>query len=229
MKLVGIVGRAYYNLDKQEIFQIHEPTRRFLTSYDDVAFVSILPFGDFNYVDYSNGVDEIKEEDKKKLDYILNMCDGFVIPGGTYTYNCDEYVMKYAIEKDKPMLCICAGFQAICSMFSKNRDRFDMSKEFNNKDLHYASKFEYAHDINITKNTLLYDILKEDKIKVNSVHKNYIDNELEELIPCAYSDDGILEAVYLKEKKCILGLEWHPEALIDESSKKIIDYFVSKL
>ena len=157
------------------------------------------------------------------------MCDGFVIPGGTYTYNFDEYVMKYAIEKDKPMLCICAGFQAICSMFSKNRDRFDMSKEFNNKDLHYASKFEYAHDINITKNTLLYDILKEDKIKVNSVHKNYIDNELEELIPCAYSDDGILEAVYLKEKKCILGLEWHPEALIDESSKKIIDYFVSKL
>ena len=106
MKLVGIVGRAYHNLDNQEIFQIHEPTRRFLTSYNDVTFVSILPFGDFNYIDYSEGGDEFKEEDKKKLDYILDMCDGFVVPGGTKTYKFDEYIMKYAIEKDKPMICV---------------------------------------------------------------------------------------------------------------------------
>ena len=229
MKLVGIVGRAYYNLDKQEIFQVHEPTRRFLTSYDDVTFVSILPFGDFNYVDYIDGVDEIKEEDKKKLDYILDMCDGFVIPGGTYTYNFDEYVMKYAIDNDKPLMCICAGFQALCNMYSKDRNKFDMSKEFDNKEIHHVSKYEYVHDVNITKDTLLYDILKEARIKVNSIHKNYIDHELTDLIPCAYSDDGILEAVYLPNKKCVLGLEWHPEGIFDEYTKKITDYFVSKL
>ena len=216
MKLVGIVGRAYWNLDKQEIFQIHEPTRRFLTSYDDVTFISILPFGDYNYIDLDNGEDTFTESDKKKLDYILDKCDGF-------------YIMKYAIENDKPLMCICAGFQALCSMYSKDRDKFDMSIELANKEIHHASKFEYVHDVNIIKDTLLYDILKEDKIKVNSVHNNYINNELNDLIPCAYSDDGVLEAVYLKDKKCVLGLEWHPEGILDEYTMKILDYFVSKL
>ena len=54
MKLVGIVGRAYYNLDKQEIFQVHEPTRRFLNSYEDVSYITLLPFGDYNYIDLDN-------------------------------------------------------------------------------------------------------------------------------------------------------------------------------
>lgn len=229
MKLVGIVGRAYWNLDKQEIFQVHEPTRRFLNSYEDVSYITLLPYGDFNYIDLDNGEDTITELDKKKLDYILDKCDGFIVPGGSRVYKFDEYIMKYAIENDKPLMCICAGFQALCSMYSKDRDKFDMSIELANKEIHHASKFEYVHDVNIIKDTLLYDILKEDKIKVNSVHNNYINNELNELIPCAYSDDNILEGVYLPNKKCVLGLEWHPEGILDESSKKIIDYFVSKL
>ena len=229
MKLVGIVGRAYYNLDKQEIFQVHEPTRRFLNSYDDVSYVSILPFEDFDYIKLSPGEDNISESSKKKLDYILEKCDGFIIPGGTNTYNFDEYVMKYAIDNDKPMICICAGFQALCSMHAKNRDRFDMNEELVDDSNHYVSKFEYVHDINIIKDTLLHDIINEDRIKVNSIHHQYVPFELNELIPCAYSDDGVLEAVYLKNKKCVLGVEWHPEGTLDLYTKKITDYFVSML
>lgn len=229
MKLVGIVGRAYWNLDKQEIFQVHEPTRRFLNSYEDVSYITLLPFGDYNYIDLDNGEDTFTESDKKKLDYILDKCDGFIVPGGSRVYKFDEYIMKYAIENDKPLMCICAGFQALCSMYSKDRDKFDMSIELANKEIHHSSKFEYVHDVNIIKDTLLYDILKEDKIKVNSVHNNYINNELNELIPCAYSDDNILEGVYLPNKKFVMGLEWHPEGILDEYTMKILDYFVSKL
>ena len=229
MKLVGIVGRAYWNLDKQKIFQVHEPTRRFLNSYEDVSYITLLPFGDYDYINLSDGEDTFTESDKKKLDYILDKCDGFIVPGGSRVFKFDEYIMKYAIENDKPLMCICAGFQALCSMYSKDRDKFDMSIELTNKEIHHVSKFEYVHVVNIIKDTLLYDILKEDKIKVNSVHNNYINNELNELIPCAYSEDNILEGVYLPNKKFVMGLEWHPEGIIDEYTKKITDYFVSKL
>lgn len=229
MKLIGIVGRAYYNLDKQEIFQVHEPTRRFLNSYEDVSYISLLPFGDYNYINLADGEDIFTDSDKKKLDYILDKCDGFIVPGGSRVFKFDEYVMKYAIDNDKPLLAICAGFQALCNMYAKERTKFIMDVPFMGDNVHYGDKFDYAHDINITKDTLLYDILKEDKIKVNSVHHDYIDFEMNDLIPCAYSDDNILEAVYLKDKKCILGLEWHPEGILDEYTKKITDYFVSKL
>ena len=137
--------------------------------------------------------------------------------------------MKYAIEKDKPMICMCAGFQALCSMYAKDRTEFDMSKELPNEEHHHVSKYDYVHSISIVKDTLLYNILGKDNIMVSSNHTCYVDHELNDLIPCAYSDDGVLEAVCLNDKKCILGVQFHPESLKDESSKKIIDYFVSKL
>ena len=47
----------------------------------------------------------------------------------------------------------------------------------------------------------------------------------------ALSDDGIIEGFEFPNKKFILGIQWHPEISynIDESSKKIIDYFVEVL
>lgn len=229
MKLVGIVGRAYWNLDKQEIFQVHEPTRRFLNSYEDVSYITLLPFGDYNYIDLQDGEDTITESDKKKLDYILDKCDGFIVPGGSRIYKFDEYIMKYAIENDKPLMCICAGFQSLCNMYAKDRTRFNMDSVFEDNPIHHVSKFEYVHNISIIKDTLLHDILKEDNIKVNSIHNEYVDFEMNDLIPCAYSEDNILEAVYLKNKKCVLGFQWHPEGILDEYTMKILDYFVSKL
>ena len=37
---------------------------------------------------------------------------------------------------------------------------------------------------------------------------------------------GIIEGVYMPEKKCIFGLEWHPELLPDNPGYKLFDYFV---
>jgi len=44
----------------------------------------------------------------------------------------------------------------------------------------------------------------------------------------AYSDDGLVEAVELPKKKFVLGLKWHPEAMIgyDEGQAKIIRSFI---
>lgn len=49
MHIIGIVGRSYFNKDKQEIFQIHETIRRVLTKYDDVVTICILPLEDYDY------------------------------------------------------------------------------------------------------------------------------------------------------------------------------------
>ena len=43
----------------------------------------------------------------------------------------------------------------------------------------------------------------------------------------AYAPDGILEAIEMKDKKFIIGVQWHPEGLDDENSNKLFDYFIN--
>ncbi|MBQ5322791.1 MAG: gamma-glutamyl-gamma-aminobutyrate hydrolase family protein, partial [Oscillospiraceae bacterium] len=46
---------------------------------------------------------------------------------------------------------------------------------------------------------------------------------------CAVAEDGIVEAIYHKNKKFIFGVQWHPERdrEIAVNNKKIIDKFIS--
>lgn len=225
MKIIGIVARAYYNIDNQKIFQINESIRRIFTKYDDVICIPLVPTEDINYVDIEVGKDEINT---KKLDYILDKCDGFILPGGTYFYNFDEYVIKHAIKKDKPLLGICLGFQDICSFNAKNRIKFDMNKNIE-KDNHNYDPTKYKHKVTIKKDTKLHKILNKDIISVNSVHHHKVDFELDNVIINAISDDGIIEGVEYPNKKFIIGVQWHPEYLYDENSKLLFDEFINNI
>ena len=224
MHLIGIVGRCYYNKDDQKMVQTHEPVRRLLANRDDCVSITLLPPDDVDYLEINQGDDKVSN----KIDYILDKCDAFIVPGGTYYYSFDEYVMKYAIEHDKPLLCICLGFQALCTMFAKNREQFIMHKRVNLEN-HYGDSKEYKHNVLIKDNTYLKSIIGKDKISVNSVHHDIIDFEMTDLVINAKSDDGIIEGVELPNKKFVLGLQWHPECLMDENTEKIINEFIKNM
>lgn len=225
MKLIGIVGRVYFNRDNQEIIQLNDYIRRVLSNYKDIVSIILLPTNNENYIDMGMGNDNI---DKEKLDYILDKCDGFIVPGGTYWYNFDEYVVEYAIKSKKPILGICAGFQAMCSMFSINRNKFDMTKRLDN-DNHYGKSDKYIHETIIVDNTLLKEIIGEDRIMVNSIHHDYVDFLMNDLVVSSISSDNVIEAVELPNHPFFIGIQWHPEYLFDDNSKKIFDYFIDKV
>ena len=229
MKVVGIVGRAYFNKDKQKIIQVNEDIRKVFTKYDDIVCIEILPTNDIYYSLTKIGEDEITNKDKEKLDYILNMCDGFIVPGGSYFYKFDEYIINHAIKHNKPLLAICLGFQAMCSMFNENRNNFDMTTRLKD-DTHCGPSHKYIHDINIKKDTKLYNIISKDIIPVNSLHHDIIDFIPKDLIISARStNDNIIEAVELNNHKFFIGLEWHPEYLMDEYSIKIFNAFIDSI
>lgn len=225
MRLIGIVGRAYYNKDNQKIIQVNDNIRKALADYEDLALIELLPTNNCYYVDTKMGEDILTDNDKKKLDYILDKCDGFIIPGGTYWYNFDEYIIQHAIKYNKSLLAICAGFQALCSMYAKSRNKFDMTKKLPTS-YHHGKETEYIHNNTIIDNTLLKKIVGKDTIKVNSIHNDYVDFEMNSLIVSSVSEDNIIEAVEFPNKDFILGIEWHPEYLMDEDSVKIFDSFV---
>ncbi len=84
--------------------------------------------------------------------------------------------------------------------------------------------------MDIIKNTPLYNLLKTDEIGVNTYHHQAIKDLAKELKPMAVSKDGLIEAVYLEDKKFIWGIQWHPEFnyLKEETSIKIIKEFINK-
>ena len=228
MKLIGIVARAYYNKDNQKIIQLNEAIRLALAKYDDVVTILLLPTNNEYYIDMNMGEDKLEKSDKEKLNYLLEKCDAFIVPGGSSWYSFDEYVIEHAIKTNKPLLGICAGFQAICSMFAINRDKFDMTSRFKN-DNHYGEPQEYVHKNKILEHTLLMDIIGKDSLMVNSLHHDYIDCKMKDLIISSISEDGVIEAVELLNHPFFLGLEWHPEYLMDVASVKIFDKFVSAI
>lgn len=153
------------------------------------------------------------------VSYYLDICDGFIVPGGITWNEADIEIIKYVFKVNKPLLGICAGMQALA-----NIDTFiDNTIKVDN---HNVPNEEYVHEISIN-DGILKNILNKDKIKVNSRH-NYKVEPKDYFKIDAVSYDGVIEAISFPEFKFIVGLEWHPEDMDDENQNKIFKYFISK-
>lgn len=145
---------------------------------------------------------------------LLKLCDGFILPGGDYE-TIDFLVIKYAYEFDLSLLGICMGMQSLGKYFNGNLELVDN---------HY-SKSDY-HFVNIDSSSKIFKILNRSKIKVNSRHKYKLSNT--DLKTSAYSQDNVIEAIEVPNKKYIIGVQWHPESMIsyDIVSKQLLDSFI---
>lgn len=145
---------------------------------------------------------------------LLKLCDGFILPGGDYE-TIDFLIIKYAYEFDLSLLGICMGMQSLGKYFNGNLELVDN---------HY-SKSDY-HFVNIDSSSKIFKILNRSKIKVNSRHKYKLSNT--DLKIFAYSQDNVIEAIEVPNKKYIIGVQWHPESMIsyDIVSKQLLDSFI---
>ena len=173
-----------------------------------------------------NGKREYSEEDIKVLESVLNLCDGFILPGGDTWYRLDEVVIDYAIRRDKPLLAICLGMQALSKVLSgEKKVGYDNTIKNDTLINHLEPNKNYVHSVIIDKNSKLYSIIGEEKIWVNSRHSYHVP-ELDITLICARSSDGLIEGVELKDRKFIIRVQWHPESnLEDKSSKKLFKAF----
>lgn len=153
------------------------------------------------------------------ISYYLDICDGFIVPGGITWNDADIKIIKYVFKTNKPLLGICAGMQALA-----NIDTFvDNTIKVEN---HNVPNEKYVHEISIN-DGILKNILNKDKIKVNSRH-NYRVESKDYFKIDGVSNDGVIEAISFPEFKFIVGLQWHPEDMDDDDQKKIVKCFISK-
>lgn len=207
-KTIGVIARENVSEYKQvPLYGIRRDVIQILKKYDvNVIMIPIL----FD-----------SEKEFNKIKEIVDFCDGIVSPGGSKIYDIDYKIIKYLYEIDKPTLGICLGMQIMGKLFNgKVRTQIEKGN--------HCQDEEYVHNIIIQKDSLLFKIMGTEKIKVNSRHKKQI--PYTNLDCVAYSEDNILEAIEDKTKKFFMGIQWHPETLIEDMySNRLFDYFVKML
>lgn len=83
---------------------------------------------------------------------------------------------------------------------------------------------KYMHVVNIKKDSILYNIYKQDTVNVVSMHSYGAYKTTNLFAPIAYSNDKVLEAIQYKDK-FILGVQFHIEL---ENNNLIIKEFIKK-
>lgn len=132
---------------------------------------------------------------------ILKLCKGIIMPGGTDIYDYDKFICNYAIKYDIPILGICLGMQIMA----------------NNIELNTNNHNGVTHKIKTIENSIINKIIGDNY--VNSRHNHHI-IDIGNYKVTAYSEDGMIEAIEYPNKKFNVGVQWHPEDMIDFDLKQ---------
>ncbi len=189
-------------------------------------------------------------DDREVLISVLKNCSGVLLTGGQDVSpdfygeksikecgetckmrdKCEKIVLDYALENDIPVLGICRGIQFLNAYLGGTLYQ-DLDTQFKTEtDHHMTPPYDRAvHNVDIVKDSPLYELLKKDRIGVNSYHHQAVKELAKPLTASAYSEDGLVEGVYMKDKKFVWAVQWHPEFSFesDEDSMKILSAFVS--
>jgi putative glutamine amidotransferase len=129
-----------------------------------------------------------------------------------------------ALQCKTPLLGICRGFQEInVALGGTLHQNITAMKDKQNHAQHLDSglpqdqQYQPAHHITLTAGGYLQALLGQQRIKVNSLHHQGIQQLAAALSQEAIADDGIIEAFSLtSDEQFLVAVQWHPEWHIKE-------------
>ncbi len=178
--------------------------------------------------------------DLKDVEQLTKLCNGILLTGGqdvspsvyamedetgkTITSplrdTLESHVLEIALKKDMPIFGICRGLQFINAFLGGTLYQ-DIPLQYPTTVSHRQSK---PYDSPVHKVTLSGSLKKllssiqdsslySNELTVNSLHHQAIRKLAPPLQPMAVSEDGLIEATELPDKKFVWAVQWHPEFL----------------
>ncbi|MDF1810707.1 MAG: gamma-glutamyl-gamma-aminobutyrate hydrolase family protein [Verrucomicrobiales bacterium] len=182
----------------------------------------------------AGGIPVILPYDNEKIPEHLTKLDGILFPGGAdvpptlygeeeihptvKTVSDERLEFEYDLAKlwlketDKPYLGICLGCQMLNVVQGGSLIQ-DIPSEF-------GADHRVDHDVEIVTGSKIYSIFGKEVLSVNSRHHQAVRNLGEGLKVAAKSPDGIIEAIELMSDRFVVGVQWHPEKLKDNSDQE---------
>ncbi len=196
----------------------------------------------------AGGIPVILPHHMDMIDEYIRMVDGLIITGGKNDIDPTAYgqaavhpsvivkagrsnfeiaLTKKALDLDMPILGICGGHQVLNvvlggSLYQHIPDEFDTDIEHNQK----TPPNRAQHDITVHKNTLLHRIMQLDQPAVNSAHHQAVKDVGPDVLINAVATDGLIEGIEATNQKFCLGVQWHPEFLINEGDGRIFSALI---
>ncbi|MCD8155559.1 MAG: gamma-glutamyl-gamma-aminobutyrate hydrolase family protein [Clostridiales bacterium] len=141
----------------------------------------------------------------------------------------ENLLLPMILERDKPLFGICRGLQFLNVALGGTLYQ-DLPTQRPSHTAHRQTPpyDRPAHSVTILPDTPLHALLGQQEIPVNSCHHQAVRALSPRLSPMALSQDGLVEAVWMPEKKYVWATQWHPEFshLVDENSRKLFRSFV---
>ncbi|MCF3947502.1 gamma-glutamyl-gamma-aminobutyrate hydrolase family protein [Acidiphilium sp. AL] len=181
-------------------------------------------------------------------DAYLETLDGLVVTGGAFDVDPALYgdgtrhdtvslkkgrteaemaLLRGALMRDMPVLGICGGEQLLAvalggSLIQHIPDAMPgaLAHEQPNP------RNEAGHAVSIVPGTSLAAIVGRATMRVNSSHHQAVRDTGPTLIVNATAPDGVIEGVESPSHRFCIGVQWHPEFLIDPGDARLFAAFV---
>ena len=182
---------------------------------------------------------------KTVIQNYMELCDGFLFCGGgditallfgqepaTNVGKTDITLdlfqirlMKTILETDKPILAICRGMQVLnvsCGgTIYQDIDLVDF--ETINHMQNSISRRDVSHKVIFEPDTKTQRLLG-NFAYTNSFHHQSVDRLGKGLTVSGFTGDAIVEAIEMPSHTFVLGVQWHPESMLDCSNMKQLFY-----
>lgn len=128
-------------------------------------------------------------------------------------------LLKETLARKKPVLGICLGVQTINVYFGGSLHQDIPGHKGKDDDLY--------HEVTLAEGGRLRQILGVGRLRVNSYHHQALKGIGKGLIASASSEDGIVEAVELPGEQFVVGVQWHPERMVEDPfAEKLFKAFI---
>lgn len=134
-----------------------------------------------------------------------------------------------ALEADKAVLGICRGIQFLNVGLGGTLYQ-DIPTEVETKEEH-RQKPPYdmpSHRVRLESGSPLARLLCKEEMEVNSCHHQAVKGVADGLRVMATAPDGLVEAVWMPDRRFVWAVQWHPEFFDgkNEDNNRIFEAFV---
>lgn len=247
--LEPLASMVKYRFTLAEIWpRLMEKRFRMPPGTPDAPVIGVVPRYDFEWTGLSVGDGYLSgllecgavpvvlpaTSDPAHIARIVDLCDGFLIPGGqdidparygavreSHTHRSattrdamEQALVRAAVDAGKPLLGICRGMQSLNVALGGTLHQ-DIHAGFSEGALQHVQGRPFdlpAHMVDVVEGTHLAEIVGAPHLGVNTIHHQSVDKLGEGLVVCAVSpDDGIIEGIEFPGDQFVIGVQWHPE------------------
>lgn len=216
--IIGVVARNDVSISLKEICYINKEVNDAIIKNGGIPLVITPPTLESLVGRTLEDTQKLTDDQNNGLKKMIDLCDGVICPGGDEFFHYDLMTIEYCYKIDKPLLGICLGMQAMGYLFGGQLEDVNNFKHKTNN--------RYVHEVRIDEQSNLYSILNKSNINVNSRHKSQVINTSLDIV--GLSNDNIIEAIEDKKRTFFIGVQWHPESMIeyDIAENKLFSYFI---